>query len=150
MKNLPLIIGVAVIVGVIGFMIGMKYQQTKIPPLSTNITTTTQNRAAGQRLGRGTNGGIMRPTTGKIINVDDKSITVKMQDGSSKIILLSTQTRINKSESGTTDDLKEGVQVAVIGTSNSDQSVTATAIEINPQLGRFGNGRTGLSPTSGK
>lgn len=73
------------------------------------------------------------PTAGEIIGADEKSITVKLQDGSSKIVLLSEKTQINKAEKATKEDLKKGEKVAVFGTENPDGSVTAQNIQLNPQ-----------------
>jgi ribosomal protein S1 len=78
---------------------------------------------------------------GEIIGVDEKSITVKMQDGSSRIVILSEKTEINKAASGTKDDLKVGERVAVFGQENSDGSVTAQNIQLNPMF------RGGPTPT---
>jgi hypothetical protein len=148
MKNIPIIIGVAVIVGVGGFLGGMKYQATKNVPIAPTTTQGT-NQTPGQRFGnRNANG--LRPTLGQIISADDKSVTVKMQDGSSKIILLSDKTQISKSEKGVATDLEKGVTVAVVGITNSDGSVTAETIQINPQMGRLGFGRNNSSPTPSK
>lgn len=69
--------------------------------------------------------------------MDDKSITVKLQDGSSKIVLLSNTTAYNKSATGAKSDLKTGEKVAVFGTENSDGSVTARDVQLNPRTGGF-------------
>jgi len=60
------------------------------------------------------------------------TITVKLEDGSSKIILLSEKTSINKASEGSITDLTAGEKVAVFGTTNADGSVTAQNIQINP------------------
>jgi len=60
------------------------------------------------------------------------TITVKLPDGSSKIILLSEKTSINKASEGSVADLVVGEKVAVFGTTNTDGSVTAQNIQINP------------------
>lgn len=85
--------------------------------------------AQAGRGGVGMNGGRVN---GQIISADATSITVKLPDGSSKIILLSGQTIINKATQGAKNDLTQGTTVAVFGTTNSDGSVTAQNIQINP------------------
>jgi len=53
---------------------------------------------------------------------------------SSKIVLLSDGTQINKAETVDKSELKSGVKVAVFGTENSDGSVTAQNVQVNPIL----------------
>ena len=128
MKNSKItIITLAVAVGALGFFGGMKYQQTKTP---SNMQQP--GRAGSGRFGQ--NGG-GRPIAGDIIAQDDKSITVKLADGSSKIVLYSDKTMLNKASIATKDDLKTGVRVAAFGSQNSDGSVTAQNIQINPSFG---------------
>lgn len=119
---------VAILVGAGGFFAGMKYQQSKQPAFLRQF-----GDGQGVRTGQGTPQGL-RPVNGEIISVDEKSITVKMVDGSSRIVLLSEKTEINKAASGTKEDLKVGERVAVFGSENSDGSVTAQNIQLNPIL----------------
>lgn len=126
-KNLIITILLVVIVGAVGFFAGIKYQQSKQPSFA--------NRQFGNAQGitrQGGGGANFRPVNGDIIASDDKSITVKLQDGSSKIILLSNSTTINKASEATKADLAVGQKVAVYGTNNSDGSVTAQNIQLNP------------------
>lgn len=121
-----------------GFYGGMKYQQTKRP------TFTGQSGTRGQRLGATANGGNaagnFRPVTGSIIKSDGNIVTVKLQDGSSKLVTISDSTTIGKSASATRDDLKIGEQVSVFGQQNADGSVSAQNIQLGnlPQNGRTG------------
>jgi len=140
----PVII-TAVIAGAIGFFGGMKYQQTQ-----RSLTFQQNGRNFGTQGGlRGTSGGMMqagrgngfRPVSGEILSSDANSITVKLQDGSSKIVLVSEKTTINKAESATKTDLAVGQTVAVFGSDNSDGSVTAQNIQLNPML-RVGTEKT--------
>lgn len=133
MRNGVILAVVLLILGLAaGFFAGMKYQQGKA------------SRAAGQnRLGvnretrgRSGNGNGIRPVAGEIISADSKSITVKLTDGGSKIVFISDQTEINKTSTAAKDELKGGVTVSVFGQENSDGTVTAQNIQINP-LRRF-------------
>lgn len=74
---------------------------------------------------------------GSVISVDDKTITVKLADGSSKIVLFSDTTTYENTVTAKLSDVKVGENISVMGSSNSDGSVTATNIQINPQLGRM-------------
>ena len=64
-----------------------------------------------------------------------------MQDGSSRIVILSASTDINKATKATKEDLKTGERVAVFGTQNADGSVTAQSVQLNPQLRGFRTGQ---------
>lgn len=114
-----------------GFFGGMKYQQTKSPSIRAGIVGG--NRTGG-RSGQG-----FRPVNGDVLSVDDKSMTVKLQDGSSKIVLFSATTTFSKSDTGNKSDVKTGERVAAFGTDNSDGSITAQSVQLNPTM-RFGDG----------
>ncbi len=138
MKNTKIMIIVLLVaVGALGFLGGMKYQQTKAP---ANIQQP--GRGGSGRLGQ--NGG-GRPIAGDIIVQDEKSITIKLADGSSKIVLFSDKTMLNKASSATKDDLKTGVRVAAFGSQNSDGSVTAQNIQINPSFGSGASRSAGVA-----
>ena len=98
----------------------------------------------GQPFGgaQGRQNGNFRPVVGQIISSDSSSITIKMQDGSSKIVILSGSTNITESTSAAKESLKTGQNVMVIGQTNSDGSVTAQNIQLNPQMRGFGGQRS--------
>lgn len=130
MKNSIIItVIVALVVGGGTFFGGMKYQQGKQPSFMRQGGTGAQGTRTGTNSRMGTG---FRPVNGEILSADDKSITVKLQDGSSKIVLISDNTSINQASQATKNDLKVGVKVAVVGQQNSDGSVTAQNIQINP------------------
>lgn len=130
-KILPIII-VALIVGGGAFYGGMKYGQSS-SPASQRQNGGFANFAPGQAgtngSGSSTRGGF---TNGEIIAKDDTSITVKLQDGSTKIIFYSASTNIGEIASGTNADLGVGKTVMATGTTNSDGSITATSIQLRP------------------
>lgn len=84
--------------------------------------------AVGAR-GRGGNG-----AAGTILSVDTNSITVKLADGSSKIVLLTASTSINKATTAAVSDLTVGERVAAFGATNTDGSITATNVQLNPVM----------------
>ena len=143
-----------IVVGGAAFFGGMKYQQGKALAIGINqenpfsgrnrnqtggMGTNTQNGVGQKRMG---NGQVM----GEITSVADTSITVKMTDGSSKIILIGDKTSINKASTATKTDLKVGEKVAVFGTPNTDGSVSGTSIQLNPSMPNVPSGNPSGAP----
>ena len=141
-KNIIITILVAVVALGAGFFGGMQYQKSQRPSNAFFVRGNNLQGGGQFRFG-GQNGA--RPVFGEIISSDANSITVKMMDGSTKIVIVGSSTAINKAATGTKDDLKTGETVAVIGTANSDGSVTAQNIQLNPQM-RFGGPRESGTP----
>jgi len=140
MKNNTLVvILLLIVVAGAAFFVGIKYQQTK----ENNFAGQFANRSGRMMGGQlGTNRQGFRPVNGEIINADDKSITVKLTDGSSKIVLFTDKTIINKASQAGIGDLKTGEKVAVFGQQNADGSVTAQNIQLNPLVRNAMNGGT--------
>ena len=114
-----------------GFYGGMKYQQSQRGNFSGQLGNG-QGMMRNNRLG-GTgvnNRGGFRPVLGEIISADEKSITVKLQDDSSKIILINDKTVINKAQTVSKSELKIGEKVSVFGSESSDGLVTAQNIQL--------------------
>jgi hypothetical protein len=129
MKKPPsvvILIIVFVLLSVGFFYAGMKYGSSK-----SAAAGTQRFQQLGSKIGTGNmqKGGL---TNGDIIAKDDKSITVRLSNGSSKIIFLSSATTVNKFAAGTVDDLQIGTAVSVSGTSNSDGSMTAQSVQLRP------------------
>lgn len=145
-KKMAAMILIAVLICVVGFLGGMHYQKGKIPQrgqaaISGNFGDRPENRPGmydQENNKRGmlgnSNGQDARPMVGSIIAADDKSITVQMQDGSSKIVLFSASMSVNKAAEAATADLKVGETVRVFGSTNSDGSVSAQNIQLNPDM----------------
>jgi len=138
MKNnyLMTVILVIVFAGA-GFYGGMKYQQSKSQTFTgqfnnrqEGMRNNPQGNGAGTLKNIGMNRGGFKPVAGEIISADDKSITVKLEDESSKIILINDKTQINKAETVNKSELKAGEQVSVFGSKNTDGSVTAQNIQL--------------------
>ena len=141
-----------IVVAIASFFGGTRYQQRKSISGFNRQDAAFEGRGQGmgQGMGQGTNRGMgqgaadttknrgqtpgFRQTVGEIISADDKSVTVKLADGSSKIILISESTTINQSTAAAKTDLKVGTKVAVNGDTNTDGSVTSKNIEINPHI----------------
>jgi hypothetical protein len=143
MKNSTIVVVALLALGV-GFLGGMQYQKTQAGrPIQGQFRGPNGQQVPGGFQGRGGVGGQgMIPVSGEIINQDDTSITIKMEDGSSKIVVLSTDTNINRSEEAAKSDLKTGERITALGTTNSDGSITAQNISIGGNMMfRVGPGR---------
>lgn len=90
------------------------------------------NFAGGRRTGAGggANGGGF--VNGEILSKDANSLTIKLNDGGSKIVFLSNKTTINKMATGTPADLEVGKNVMINGSAGNDGSVTAESIQLRP------------------
>jgi hypothetical protein len=143
-NNMVIIVILALLVGGgIGFFGGMQYQKSQRPSFGQFTGGALGARggsgAAGLR-GRNGNGAV-----GTILSVDANSMTVKLTDGSSKIVLLTASTSFNKAAAAAASDLTVGQTVSAFGTTNTDGSITASNVQINPQM----RGPIGPSGTSG-
>ncbi|MCL6471373.1 MAG: hypothetical protein K6T91_00965 [Firmicutes bacterium] len=145
-KIVATIVAVAMVFGGGGFYGGMAYQKAQTPAFGTSDGRWPGMMGRAGADGQGGAGGNAngnrrffgqggRPVSGEIISQDDKSITVKLADGSTKIVMLSDKTEISKASTGNRSDLKKGERVFAAGTENSDGSITANIVSIG---GRFG------------
>jgi len=151
---------VAVVVAAGGFFGGMTFQKssdslkglsgqaltTKMQSLGLGSTDTVRGGAFSTNGNFPTNGTFPGGTNGarrfgggglnagQIVSMDSTSITIKLTDGSTKVIYYSGTTAITKTATGTASDLAVGTEISATGTSNSDGSITAQDIRINPNI----------------
>ncbi len=142
---------VVLIVGAVSFYGGMQYQKSQIlagrqyPGAGNGQMMGGRQGAPGVRGDQGTMGGGTAggrqfgagAIMGEILKSDDSTITVKAQDGSGKIVVLSESTVINTASAAAKSDLTIGATVNAFGVPNADGSITASTIQILPaQLAR--------------
>jgi len=158
MKNtFAVTIAVAVVVGAAAFYGGMLYGRSGSPSrlAQGDLSAPGGSASGGQNLrnltpeqrqqrfqqmgisgggpgGQRNGGGGF--ASGEIIAQDDKSITIKLRDGGSKIIILAGTTEIGKFTTGVVTDLKTGETVTVNGQANADGSITAQSIQLRPPM----------------
>lgn len=140
-KKILSIIAITIVVGGGAFYGGMKYDQSSRVSARgafQNLSPEERQQRIQQFEGAGMgfrNGGSGNRTAGgfaagEIISKDEKSMTIKLRDGGSKIAFFSVSTEISKSTTGTPDDLQTGKAVTVSGTANQDGSITAQSIQL--------------------
>lgn len=142
MTNNNLVIGyiaTTVVAGAVGAFGGITYQK------SNNTTPFERGARPGMMQGKSNTSNGQVPAmqrggmiVGEVTAKDEKSITVKMADGGSKIIVLSDATTYRTGTEAKVDDLAVGKTVSIMGIPNSDGSTTATNIELNPMARQLG------------
>ena len=137
-KKIIVIVVIGLVIASLSFWGGVKYESSKKSPsqlggnFNQNCFMGNQNnngRTTGMRNNAG--GGLV---SGEIISKDDKSITIKLRDGGSKIVLLSSSTKVEKTVSGNADDMIVGKDIVITGTTNTDGSVNATSVQIRSDI----------------
>ena len=137
MKNSLIISAiVSLFIGGVAFAGGTVYQKNKDSALLVAAQRTepsgAPNTAIGARGGVGGRRAGGQLTNGQIIGKDSQSITVKQQDGSTKIVYISQKTSVLNTTTSSIDDLIVGKQVSANGTANSDGSIAATNVQVRP------------------
>jgi Cu/Ag efflux protein CusF len=136
-KNIAILVAVVLIIVAVagGFFGGVMYQKTQSPTFGSGMMGQNGSRQGafagrfGSQNGQNAN---FRPVRGQVVGMDNSSMTVKMSDGSTKLVVLSSSTSYMQSTAAKLSDIKTGDTVNVVGTQNSDGSVTAQDIQINP------------------
>ncbi len=146
-KIILIILGIMVASG--AFYGGMQYAQAKARKQALGMRAGFINLSPEDRQNRmqmaggpegsargavrinGANGGM---ASGEILSRDDKSITVKLGDGGSKIIFISGSTKVIKTVEASIEELSAGEEVVVMGSANSDGSVSALTVQIKPEM----------------
>lgn len=146
-KKYLLPVSLSIVFLVVGFGLGILFQKNQLKSSFANRTGQFQmGQATGNRTGNRTNqtgqnsqngagqrngnGGL---TIGEITKIEDGSITLKTTDGSSKIILISSDTTFTQSTSATKTDLKVGSKIMVTGATDTNSgSITGKTIQLNP------------------
>src|SRR5579884_3058200 len=102
-NNIIITVVVAIIVAAAGFFGGMQYEKSQAASTGGGYGQFARGgngqfggANGARRFGNG-NGGA---TFGQIVSADPTSITVKLQDGSSKIVNISSSTKIMKTTTG--------------------------------------------------
>lgn len=138
-KKLAIYIIFAIVICGIGFWGGVIYKSKNCSFGDFQQFGNMQGREFGVNgnkmmfSGNGSFGGMQQKgalISGEIISKDDRSVTVKLRDGGSKLVFFSTSTIFTKFVTGTNNDLSLGDEIVANGNTNQDGSVTAQNIQI--------------------
>ena len=130
-----------IVAGAGGFFGGRQYEKSKLPAPFRNANFNARNVNGSIFGGRGFGGQFGAggsATRGDVTSVSGNTVTVKLANGGSRIVILSSSTQVEKSATASVSDVTVGTTINAIGTANSDGSLTATTVQLNP-----------LTPTAG-
>lgn len=142
-KMIGIFLGTLILAGGGGFYGGMQYQKSQTSAQTSgvrgsfsemtdeNMRQRVPNGEIPQGFDPSNQGNFRGGVSGKIIAKDEESITVKMEDGSSKIVFIDEDTKINLMSEGIEENLKEEVTVSAMGEENEDGSIEARSVQIN-------------------
>jgi hypothetical protein len=121
--------------GLAGFFGGVQYQKSNGAPQMPGVMNMGAGGMMQQgRMGTGGTGARLAGgagfTSGEILSKDENSITVKLMDGGSKIVLFSASTTVMKATEVSKDELNVGEQVTVTGATNTDGTVSAQSVQV--------------------
>lgn len=126
----------AVILLLVGsFYSGMQYGKNQVTSAAsqqggrTRVGAGNGTGTGGGARGFGAGGGAVN---GTVLSLSNNSLTVKLRDGSSRIVFFSSSTSIGKQTAGLIADINTGSDITVMGSANADGSVTAQNIQLRP------------------
>jgi len=148
-KCLIIAVAACVVVGAGAFAGGMAFGRSSSSSANKNLAANGAmfNRDGGAGTGFGGGQGFNRNgaggsrsdgrmfggnVVGEILKMDTQSLTVKLQDGGSRLVFLSDKTTVTKTDPAAVTDLTQGATVRVMGSPNPDGSVSAQNIQIVP------------------
>lgn len=150
--NQTIILALSIILSLcVGYYAGTKHKSNNKQEFVNQFNQRNRDQFGGSRQSTGALGqrpagvpGGFRPIIGEIIANDGKTVTVKLNDGSSKLVLIGSSTTISTAQVTDISSLKTGEKVSVFGTQNQDGSTTAQNIQLNPVMP---NASPSASPT---
>jgi hypothetical protein len=145
MKKLLIVAGIILLIAGVAagsFYGGIAYQTNKVNQARLNFENARGQASGGQAPGNGAGfpeggapngqapgGGFGGGTIGQVKTIEGNVMTVSTAQDVTTVNLTS-ETQIEKSVAGTTDDLQPGVRVMITGQKDSNGNITASQITI--------------------
>ncbi len=127
-KNIVIVSLIAVAAAGGAFFAGMQFGQNSAAQKRAQFGQDFINQKNMMPGAGGRNMGGM--VSGEILAIDAESLTVKTQNGSSKIVFFSPSVKLSKSVDAAASDLAVGGRIMASGTANNDGSIMAKTIQI--------------------
>lgn len=133
-KKTIVIIAAALIVisGITGFLVGKNTAKPKFNKnqIGLNGQFPGNNFSGGSRMTRGGNFGSTGMFQGEVLSKDASGITLKLNDGDSKVIIVPESANVYKMGKAAINDIEVGQSVSISGKQNEDGSVECRSIQI--------------------
>jgi hypothetical protein len=139
MNTITKIIIGAVLLAVVFFYAGLKYDQSHSATTAASARAAFVGRVGAAGVGAGRLGGGGGVVMGTVLSLDPQGITVSIAGGGSKIIFVATSTSYTTTSAGSPSDINTGDTVVVTGSTNTDGSVTARSIDVRPATTQSAN-----------
>ncbi len=143
MKNKTHIIWAAV--AIVALVAGIFWGRTMAGAASGNSRFGASSSSSRTFAGR--NNSSANVFAGQVSAIDGSSITLQLPNGNSEVVLYASSTPVTEPTNVSIAKIVAGADIMVMGTQNSDGSVTAQSIEIRNGSGLFGPGRQGSATT---
>jgi hypothetical protein len=128
MKHIIITIICVVCVGGGAFYGGMMYQKSQRPSFSGGMPGGAGGSGSSATQTQKTS---YQPIVGTVSSADASSLTVRQENGSSRIVLSSSSTKVSRLLDALMSDIKTNDAVTVLGTINTDGTVTAASVSLS-------------------
>lgn len=124
----------------LGFFGGMEYQMHKTRTFSFGSANFTGGGRFRQVFnGSGQDKQNFIPLRGQVVSTDNNTLTLKLTDGSTKLVILSGSTVFQKMSTASAADLKKGTTITVVGKQDTGGTLTAQNVSIGSMgMRKFG------------
>jgi len=126
-----LVIVLIILAGMIGLAVGILFNIRR--NLAANFSNRPRMMRSWNRFpSNQSKTGLRNTIRGQITAVNGDTVTVQLLNGASQTVQITNTTTIDNANQGTKQDLQNGKTVQINGITNSDGSINATTVLVNP------------------